>query len=198
MKVSSNTEACVAVGGCSLAVDLLTTAHEASERTAIPLQSNLIAASAFIEPQKEWHYIGKDGVQVGPLEKDALRRALWKKEIDNNCKCWAAGMTDWKRMRDVRELRWALSKGLAVLTPVQVCAIILTEEWVFPSQTLFSDSYCWCKVPEQELAFEIDSLQSDDIVLEKVFLKIVPLLLLALSGWRNSALNLAQDGFCSL
>lgn len=127
MKVPSNTEACVAVGGCSLAVDLLTTAHEASERTAIPLQSNLIAASAFIEPQKEWHYIRKDGVQVGPFEKDAVRRALWKQEIDWNTKCWASGMTDWKRMRDVRELRWALANRVAVLTPVQVCAIVLTE-----------------------------------------------------------------------
>ncbi|CAM6086907.1 unnamed protein product [Calypogeia fissa] len=126
MKVPSNTEACVAVGGCSLAVDLLTTAHEASERTAIPLQSNLIAASAFIEPEKEWHYIGKDSAQVGPLEKDALRRAWWKKEIDWNTKCWASGMTDWKRMRDIRELRWALAKGFAVLTPVQVGEVALS------------------------------------------------------------------------
>ena len=43
MKVLSNIEACVLVGGCVLAVDLLTAVHEASERTAIPLQSNLIS-----------------------------------------------------------------------------------------------------------------------------------------------------------
>jgi DnaJ family protein C protein 13 len=94
--------------------------HEASERTAIPLQSNLIAATAFIEPQKEWYYIGKDGVQVGPLEKDAVRRAWSKEELGWNTKCWASGMTDWKRMRDIRELRWAFANKVGVLTPVQV------------------------------------------------------------------------------
>ncbi|KAG6548512.1 hypothetical protein Mapa_010000 [Marchantia paleacea] len=126
MKIPANAEASVAVGGCSLAVDLLTTAHEASERTAIPLQSNLIAATAFIEPQKEWHYVDKDGVQVGPLEKDAVRRAWSKQELDWNTKCWASGMTEWKRLRDIRELRWALASKVAVLTPVQVGEIALS------------------------------------------------------------------------
>lgn len=120
MLVPANVEACVAVGGCSLAVDLLTTAHEASERTVVPLQSNMIAASAFVEPQKEWHYVNKEGNQVGPLEKDAVRRAWSKSEIDWNSKCWASGMTEWKRLRDIRELRWALATRVAVLTPVQV------------------------------------------------------------------------------
>jgi DnaJ family protein C protein 13 len=65
MKILSNVEACVLVGGCVLAVDLLTVVHEASERTSIPLQSNLISATAFLEPLKEWLFIDKDGAQVG-------------------------------------------------------------------------------------------------------------------------------------
>lgn len=120
MKVLYNIEACVLVGGCVLAVDLLTVAHEASERTAIPLQSNLIAATAFLEPLKEWMLINKDGVQVGPLEKDAIRRLWSKKEIDWTTKCWASGMVDWKRLRDIRELRWALAVRVPVLTSNQV------------------------------------------------------------------------------
>jgi len=52
MKVPVNVEAYVSVGGCVLAVDILTTIHEASERTSIPLQSNLIAATAFMEKHK--------------------------------------------------------------------------------------------------------------------------------------------------
>ncbi|KAL6642638.1 hypothetical protein ACP70R_020819 [Stipagrostis hirtigluma subsp. patula] len=116
----SNVEACVLVGGCVLAVDLLTVAHEASERTAIPLQSNLIAATAFMEPPKEWMYIDKDGTQVGPFEKDAVRRLWSKKAIDWTTKCWASGMSDWKRLRDIRELRWALSVRVPVLTPTQI------------------------------------------------------------------------------
>lgn len=120
MKVLSNVEACVLVGGCVLAVDLLTTVHEVSERTVIPLQSNLIAASAFMEPLKEWLYIDMDGAQAGPVEKDAIRRFWSKKTIDWTTKCWSSGMPDWKRLRDIRELRWALAGRVPVLTPPQV------------------------------------------------------------------------------
>ncbi|XP_044464758.1 dnaJ homolog subfamily C GRV2-like isoform X2 [Mangifera indica] len=120
MKVLSNVEACVLVGGCVLAVDLLTVVHEASERTAIPLQSNLIAATAFMEPLKEWMFIDKDGAHVGPVEKDAVRRFWSKKALDWTTRCWASGMLEWKRLRDIRELRWALSVRVPVLTPTQV------------------------------------------------------------------------------
>ncbi|XP_072986827.1 dnaJ homolog subfamily C GRV2 [Typha latifolia] len=120
MKDLTNVEACVLVGGCVLAVDLLTVAHEASERTSIPLQSNLIAATAFMEPLKEWMFIDKDGIQIGPLEKDAIRRFWSKKSIDWTTRCWASSMADWKRLRDIRELRWALAFRIPVLTPSQV------------------------------------------------------------------------------
>lgn len=120
MKVLSNVETCVLVGGCVLAVDLLTVVYEASERTSIPLQSNLIAATAFMEPLKEWLFFDKDGAQVGPVEKDAIRRFWSKKAIDWTTRCWASGMLDWKRLRDIRELRWALAIRVPVLTPTQV------------------------------------------------------------------------------
>ena len=120
MKVLINVEACVLVGGCVLAADLLTVVHEALERTAIPLQSNLIAASAFMEPLKEWMFVDKEGVQVGPVEKDAIRRFWSKKCIDWTTRCWASGMSDWKRLRDIRELRWALAVRVPVLTSTQV------------------------------------------------------------------------------
>lgn len=120
MKVLSNVEACVLVGGCVLAVDLLTVVHEASERTAIPLESNLLAATAFMEPLKEWMFIDKENAKVGPLEKDAIRRLWSKKSIDWTTRCWASGMLDWKRLRDIRELRWALAVRVPVLTPAQI------------------------------------------------------------------------------
>lgn len=126
MKVLSNVEACVLVGGCVLAVDLLTVVHEASERTAIPLQSNLLAATAFMEPLKEWMFTNKDGEQFGPVEKDAIRRFWSKKEIDWTTKCWASGMVEWKRLRDIRELRWALAVRVPVLTSFQVG---ITQAW---------------------------------------------------------------------
>jgi DnaJ family protein C protein 13 len=128
MKVPSNAEACVSVGGCVLAVDLLTTAHETAERTSVPLQSNLIASTAFVEPQKEWHYLSKDGAQVGPMEKDGIRRAWSKQEIDWNTKCWASGMTEWRKLCDIRELRWALASRVSVLKPTQVGDVELEFE----------------------------------------------------------------------
>ncbi|XP_047947421.1 dnaJ homolog subfamily C GRV2 [Salvia hispanica] len=126
MKVLSNVEACVLVGGCVLAVDLLTVVHEASERTAIPLQSNLIAATAFMEPLKEWMVTDKNNTQVGPVEKDTVRRFWSKNEIDWTTRCWASGMPDWKRLRDIRELRWAMAVRVPVLTPVQVAEVALS------------------------------------------------------------------------
>ncbi|KAJ6435330.1 hypothetical protein OIU84_000507, partial [Salix udensis] len=120
MKDLPNVEACVLVGGCVLAVDLLTVVHEASERTSIPLQSNLLAATAFMEPLKEWTFIDNNGTHIGPLEKDAIRRCWSKKDIDWSTKCWASGMVEWKRLRDIRELRWALATRVPVLTSFQV------------------------------------------------------------------------------
>lgn len=128
MKVLANIEACVLVGGCVLAVDLLTVVHETSERTAIPLQSNLLAATAFMEPFKEWMFIDKDGAQVGPVEKDAIRRFWSKKAIDWTTRCWASGMLDWKKLRDIRELRWALAVRVPVLTPTQVLSCFQLQE----------------------------------------------------------------------
>ncbi|CAH8327373.1 unnamed protein product [Eruca vesicaria subsp. sativa] len=120
VKVLLNVEGCVVVGGCVLAVDLLTVVHENSERTPIPLQSNLIAATAFMEPPKEWMYIDKGGAEVGPVEKDVIRSLWSKKEIDWTTKCRAFGMPDWKKLRDIRELRWAVAVRVPVLTPTQV------------------------------------------------------------------------------
>ncbi|KAG7642198.1 unnamed protein product [Arabidopsis thaliana] len=120
VKVLLNVEGCVVVGGCVLAVDLLTVVHENSERTPIPLQSNLIAATAFMEPPKEWMYIDKGGAEVGPVEKDVIRSLWSKKDIDWTTKCRALGMSDWKKLRDIRELRWAVAVRVPVLTPTQV------------------------------------------------------------------------------
>ncbi|XP_019093472.1 PREDICTED: dnaJ homolog subfamily C GRV2 isoform X9 [Camelina sativa] len=120
VKVLLNVEGCVVVGGCVLAVDLLTVVHENSERTPIPLQSNLIAATAFMEPPKEWMYIDKGGAEVGPVEKDVIRSLWSKKDIDWTTKCRALGMSEWKKLRDIRELRWAVAVRVPVLTPTQV------------------------------------------------------------------------------
>ncbi|KAL1208879.1 DnaJ -like protein subfamily C GRV2 [Cardamine amara subsp. amara] len=120
VKVLLNVEGCVVVGGCVLAVDLLTVVHENSERTPIPLQSNLIAATAFMEPPKEWMYIDKGGAEVGPVVKDVIRSLWSKKDINWTTKCRAFGMSDWKKLRDIRELRWAVAVRVPVLTPTQV------------------------------------------------------------------------------
>jgi hypothetical protein len=103
MKEPANAKLSIAVGGCVLAVDLLTTAHEASERTAIPLQSNLIAANAFVEPQKEWHYVTKAGGQVGPVEMVKTRYRLelqmlgsWHDRVETSTRYSRVTVGTWK------------------------------------------------------------------------------------------------------
>ncbi|CAI5949315.1 unnamed protein product [Closterium sp. NIES-65] len=148
VRVQENASACVAVGGCELAVDLLCSAHDAHERTSIPLQSNLLAAAAYTEPPKEWFYmlpnggcVGPsnllaatayteppkewfymlpNGGRVGPVLKAAVQQARWRGEVDWSTRCWAAGWDEWRRVCDVRELRWAMATGVAILTPAQV------------------------------------------------------------------------------
>lgn len=89
------------------------------------LQTNLLASSPFLEASKEWYYVAPDGVRIGPVTKDVLRRAWSKGEISLETKCWAGGggMEEWLRLKDLRELRWSVAgRGPrnAVLTPVQV------------------------------------------------------------------------------
>ncbi|CAI5970939.1 unnamed protein product [Closterium sp. NIES-65] len=120
VRVQENASACVAVGGCELAVDLLCSAHDAHERTSIPLQSNLLAATAYTEPPKEWFYMLPNGGRVGPVLKAAVQQARWRGEVDWSTRCWAAGWDEWRRVCDVRELRWAMATGVAILTPAQV------------------------------------------------------------------------------
>eukprot|EP00850_Spirogloea_muscicola_P020512 SM000218S06608 [mRNA] locus=s218:193476:202559:- [translate_table: standard] len=125
VSVPENAEACISAGGCELCVDLLTTAHEASERAPVPLQSNLIAAKAYTEPPKEWCYQLADCNRVGPVEKDAVRRAFFKNEVGWSDLCWAADMPRWQPLHIVRELRWVLASKAPVLTPAQVGEVAL-------------------------------------------------------------------------
>ncbi|RYR76596.1 hypothetical protein Ahy_A01g001185 isoform M [Arachis hypogaea] len=61
-------------------------------------------------------------------KKDAIRRLWSKKAIDWTTRCWASGMLDWKKLRDIRELRWALALRVPVLTPPQVESSSLVED----------------------------------------------------------------------
>jgi len=159
VKVLLNVEGCVVVGGCVLAVDLLTVVHENSERTPIPLQSNLIAATAFMEPPKEWMYIDKGGAEVGPVEKDVIRSLWSKKDIDWTTKCRALGMSDWKKLRDIRELRWAVAVRVPVLTPSQVklYGLFYVCDWLWKFHFImlnFPEDICFsCPLPFSSVLF---------------------------------------------
>ncbi|XLS79780.1 hypothetical protein HN51_064005 [Arachis hypogaea] len=50
--------------------------------------------------------------------------------MDWTTRCWASGMLDWKKLRDIRELRWALALRVPVLTPPQfLCLLYSSENW---------------------------------------------------------------------
>ncbi|KAK9809260.1 hypothetical protein WJX72_012293 [[Myrmecia] bisecta] len=124
----------VEAGGVQLAVDLLTGAHEASERTQAPLQTNLIANSSHAEEVKEWFYYvdetkgtenGPGGRRVGPLGKDEIKQAFARGHINLTTRFWADGQAEALPLYNLRELRWLVARRNGTLGPFQVAEIVL-------------------------------------------------------------------------
>ena len=124
--------------------------HGAGERQLMPMASNLIAATAHVEPLKVWYFIAggeecaatsaaalaafepwdvqsaaPQGVQcVGPLSRVELRQALSHDKVGGGSHVRAKGMA-WEALRDVRELRWMAAQGRRALSPQEAAALAL-------------------------------------------------------------------------
>ncbi|XLS45587.1 hypothetical protein HN51_002452 [Arachis hypogaea] len=112
MKDLANAEAYVLVGACVLAVNLLTVLR------------------LLWSHSRNGCILTKKVLKLDLWKKDAIRRLWSKKAIDWTTRCWASGMLDWKKLRDIRELRWALALRVPVLTPPQfLCLLYSSENW---------------------------------------------------------------------
>jgi DnaJ family protein C protein 13 len=139
----ANAAALVAAGGVEILVDLVSTAHEASERPAAALQTGLIASTSHAEAVKVWFYLpltagalpsgGAAGAvmayfeenKTGPISKAEIRQLFAKNVISFETVFWAPGMHEAAALGAIRELRWWVSSGIGHLTPFQVAEISL-------------------------------------------------------------------------
>ena len=139
----TNATALVAAGGIEILVDVMATAHEASERPAAALQTGLIASTPHAETVKLWYYLPKeagalpaggaagaafaffDERKVGPISKVEIRQLVSKGIITSGTPFWAPGMVEPSPLAAIRELRWWISTGSGHLAPFKVAEVVL-------------------------------------------------------------------------
>ncbi|ELP89557.1 DnaJ domain containing protein, partial [Entamoeba invadens IP1] len=141
LKVEINARKFIDVGGIDLYVELLTLVHLHSDHAIIPLQTNLLTAGV---ASGEWFYaemFEEKKVKKGPVSIDQLKVLVMNKTLDEDILVWAQGMEDWKPLKDVTVLKWAiLQEDTGVLTPLLFCQEIIgtLEELVtmYPSRDM--------------------------------------------------------------
>jgi DnaJ family protein C protein 13 len=142
----ANAAALVAAGGVEILVDLVSTAHEASERPSAALQTGLIASTSYTEAVKVWFYLPStagalpsggaaaaagaamayfEKHKTGPVSKAEIRQLYSRGVIDSKTTFWAPGMHEAAALGAIRELRWWVSSGIGHLTPFQTAEISL-------------------------------------------------------------------------
>lgn len=117
----------VDAGGLELIVDLLTGVHDAVEKAALPLETKLLTDYAHDQLPREW-YLKTDmneSEPSGPYSKSELKELRERGKLSGDMLIYAEGMPEYAHVRDVRDVRWLLSTGERLLTPVQVGEICL-------------------------------------------------------------------------
>ena len=126
LKVEINSRKFIDIGGIDLYVDLLILVHLHADHSIILLQSNLLTAGS---SAGEWFYAeivnGKKS-KKGPISIDTLQDFLKRQIITENTIVWAQGMEDWKVLKDITVLKWALLKeDTGIYTPLQLCQRVI-------------------------------------------------------------------------
>lgn len=141
----ANAAALVAAGGVEILVDLVSTAHEASERPSAALQTGLIASTSYAEAIKVWFYLPStagalrsggaaaagaamayfEEHKTGPVSKAEIRQLYSRGVIDSKTTFLAPGMHEAAALGAIRELRWWVSSGIGHLTPFQTAEVSL-------------------------------------------------------------------------
>ncbi|EMD43043.1 Hypothetical protein EHI5A_169700 [Entamoeba histolytica KU27] len=125
LKVEINARTFIDVGGIDLYVDLLILVHLHADHAIIPLQTNLLTSGTTIG---EWYYVeinNNKKEKKGPVSLDKLKELLNQNIIQETTMVWAQGMEDWKILKDITLLKWALlTEDTGILTPIELCQSI--------------------------------------------------------------------------
>lgn len=110
-----NVKLFIDAGGIRCLVDLVTLAHLHVSRATVPLQSNVLEASASqkdADDEAEWYYCKtaedmKD--RIGPVGFRKLTKLYEAGEINvKDTRFWAQGMDGWRSMKEIPQLKWML------------------------------------------------------------------------------------------
>ncbi|KAJ3611304.1 hypothetical protein NHX12_021320 [Muraenolepis orangiensis] len=114
--------------GVRILVDLLTLAHLHTGRATVPLQSNVIEASADMkrESEKEWYFGNADKERRGPFSYEEMQEFWSAGVLTAKTRCWAQGMDGWRPLQAIPQLKWCLlATGQAVMNESDLATLIL-------------------------------------------------------------------------
>ncbi|XP_067952104.1 dnaJ homolog subfamily C member 13-like [Watersipora subatra] len=115
--------------GVRVLVDLLPMAHLHTTRATVPLQTNVIEASADMkrESEKEWYYGNRDKERLGPFGFDEIKELYQDGgSIHAKTRCWAQGMDGWRPMYTIPQLKWCLlATSQSVMNETDLSILIL-------------------------------------------------------------------------
>nr|VDZ46862.1 endosomal_trafficking_protein_RME-8_putative/GeneDB:LmjF.30.2210 [Leishmania donovani] len=116
--------------GLAPLMELVTVAHLHIDRPQLKSVSNTIEYAGTLEEmqgrEKEWHYT-QNGAKAGPVSFSELKELYKKGEVTATSKVWAQGMSGWRELGAVAQLRWGvLSADLpSILTLTEVTCTVL-------------------------------------------------------------------------
>ncbi|PWV15681.1 putative endosomal trafficking protein RME-8 [Trypanosoma cruzi] len=130
MRVRYNVKLFLDCDGLKPLVDLFTLAHLHVDRPQLRNATNAIENNVdttdLQDQEKEWYYT-RDGAKQGPISYIRLKQLYEEGEIKTDTKVWAQGLSGWKELKEVPQLRWGImaSKSNKLLTLTEVSCVIL-------------------------------------------------------------------------
>ena len=119
LKNKKNVKLFIDAGGIRALMDMVTLAHLHTTRAVVPLQSNVLEASAaqLAEDDAEWYYsTSKDPKdRHGPVGFNKLKELYDAGTINKETRVWAQGLEGWREMRKISQLKWTV---IATGTPL--------------------------------------------------------------------------------
>eukprot|EP00039_Didymoeca_costata_P023981 m.8876 g.8876 ORF g.8876 m.8876 type:complete len:2271 (-) comp3968_c0_seq1:482-7294(-) len=112
LKNKKNAKLFIDAGGVRCLVDMVTLAHLHTTRATVPLQTNVLEASAsqLADDDAEWYYsLSKDPKDKhGPVGFNKIKELYEEGVINKETRMWAQGMESWQPMRKIAQLKWTL------------------------------------------------------------------------------------------
>ncbi|KAG5472440.1 hypothetical protein LSCM1_03839 [Leishmania martiniquensis] len=116
--------------GLAPLMELVTLAHLHIDRPQLKSVSNTIEWAGNLKEmqgqEKEWHYT-RNGAKAGPASFSELKELYKRGEVTATSKVWAQGMSGWRALGAVAQLRWGiLSADLpSILSLTEVTCTVL-------------------------------------------------------------------------